>query len=271
MNFSVEVDNIFAISLPSVHPTPHVISPEDTVSNVDICPCLSEDKICMAISQIKNSKAPGADHICRTHKAIGGDECVCWLETVFDAIWQQESIPKDWKGQIFVPLHKKGSCTACDSYRGIALLTTPSKVFAKSILNCLKPSLFTLRILMEKSREYHCPLYICFIDLKKAYYDSLNHDLLWLLLDLCFNLFPKLLSILRALHADSTAAVRVYGMTFEEFPVTRGVCQGCVLVPTLFNLYFDVAIRLALSEHEGKEIKFAYLQNTHFVATTRFA
>ena len=172
---------------------------------------------------------------------------------------------------------------------GIALLSIPCKVFAKAILNRLKPraesmlrenqcgfrkgrgcadQLFTLRILTEKAREYHRPLYICFIDLRKAY-DSVNRDLLWLLLDRCYNLPPKLLSILRALHADSTAAVRAYGMTSEEFPVTCGVRQGCVLAPTLFNLYFDVAIRLALSEHEGKGVKFAYLHNTHLVGNRK--
>ena len=117
---------------------------------------------------------------------------------------------------------------------------------------------------MEKAREYHRPLYICFIDLRKAY-DSVNRDSLWLLLNRCYNLPPKLLSILRALHTDSTAAVRAYGMTSEEFPVTCDVRQGCVLVPTLFNLYFDVAICLAFSEHEGKGVRFAYLHNTHLV------
>ena len=109
VNCSVEVDNISAISLPSVNPTPHVINPEDTASDVDICSCLSEDEIRMAISQMKNSKAPGADQISAELLKLGGDECVRWLKTVFDAIWQQESIPRDWKGQIFVPLHKKGS------------------------------------------------------------------------------------------------------------------------------------------------------------------
>ena len=52
----------------------------------------------MAISQMKNSKAPGADQISAELLKLGGDECVRWLKTVFDAIWQQESIPSDWKG-----------------------------------------------------------------------------------------------------------------------------------------------------------------------------
>ena len=48
------------------------------------------------------------------------------------------------------------------------------------------------------------------------------------------------------LHEDSTAAVRAYGKLLDMFSVTSGVHQGCVLAPTLFNFYFDVAIRMAL-------------------------
>ena len=39
-----------------------------------------------------------------------------------------------------MPLHKKGSQSVCNNnYRGIALLSIPGKVFAKSILNQIKP------------------------------------------------------------------------------------------------------------------------------------
>ncbi len=48
----------------------------------------------------------------------------------------------------------------------------------------------------------------------------------------------------------------------DKFPVTNGVQQGCVLTPALFNLYFDIAIHMALDEHRSQEkgIKVAYLR-----------
>ena len=158
--------------------------------------------------------------------SLGGEVTVHWLKPIFDTIWATESVPEDWQSQILVPLHKKGSRTSCDNYRGIALLSVPGKVFAKAILNRLKPraeqllresqcgfrrgrgcadQLFSLRMLMEKAREYHQPIYACFIDLKKAY-DSVHRESLWCILQHSYCLPPKLLPIMRALHEDSAAA-----------------------------------------------------------------
>ena len=71
---------------------------------------------------------------------LGGGESVKWLKPLFDAIWLEEEVPEDWRNQILIPLHKKGSRTICDNYRGIALLSTPSKVFTKAILNRVQPA-----------------------------------------------------------------------------------------------------------------------------------
>ena len=148
----------------------------------------------------------------------------------------------------------------------IRWLKSIHKVFAKAILNRLNPrvkqllqeshrgfchgrghadQLSSLRMLVEKAREYHQPINACFIDLKKAY-DSVHRESLWRILQHSYCLPLKLLSIMRALHEDSTAAVRAYGKLPDKFSVTSGVLQGCVLAPTHFNFYFDVAIRMAL-------------------------
>ena len=123
---------------------------------------------------------------------------------------------------------------------------------------------------MEKVREFRCPLYICFIDFKKAY-DSVSCNTLWTILQHSYSLPPKLLAIIHTLHEDSTAAVRAYGQTSEDFTVTSGVWQGCVLAPTLFNLYFDVAIRMALEGHQmqGRGVSMAYLHDAKLVGNRK--
>ena len=125
-------------------------------------------------------------------------------------------------------------------------------------------------MLMEKACEYHHPLYVCFIDLRKAY-DSVHRDSLWRILQYSYHLPKKLLAIIRALHEDSNAVVRAYGKTSDRFPVTSGVRQGCVLAPTLFNFYFDIAIHMALDGHrqEGRGIKVAYLHDADLVGNRK--
>ena len=266
-NCQVDVDVVSLDALPTVPLSP--ASSGTPPSDEDLSAPLSEEEIHTAISKLCSGRAPGLDGITLEMLSLGGDVTVRWLKAIFDIIWATESVPEDWQSQLLVPLHKKGSRTICDNYRGIALLSIPGKVFAKAILHRLKPraelllresqcgfrqgrgcadQLFSLRTMMEKAREYHQPIYVCFIDLRRAY-DSVHRDSLWRILQHSYQLPEKLLSIIQALHEDSTAAVRAYGKTSDKFPVTCGVRQGCVLAPTLFNLYFDVAIHMALDKH----------------------
>ena len=289
VNCQVNVDVVPIDVLPIVS-SPSITS-DTSLSDDDLSAPLSEEEIITAISELISGKAPGLDGISLEMLSLGKDASIHWLKSIFDAIWATESVPTDWHSQPIVPLHKKGSHTICDNYRGIALLSIPSKVFAKAILNRLKPraeqflresqcgfcrgrgcadQLFSLRMLMEKAREYNHPINVCFIDLKKAY-DLVNRDSLWHILQYSYCLPPKLLSIIRALHEDSNAAVRAYEKVSDTFPVTSGVRQGCVLAPTLFNFYFDIAIHMALDMHrsQGRGIKVAYLHDADLVGNRR--
>ena len=245
VNCQIDTDVIPFEDLPIVTPHP---SSDTTLSDNDLSSPLSEEEIMTALSEVRAGKAPDPDGVSLEMVSLGGEVTIRWLKSIFDTIWVTESVPEDWQSQTLVPLHKKGSRTSCDNYRGIALLSVPGKVFAKAILNCLKPraeqllresqcgfrhgrgcadQLFSLRMLMEKAREYHQPIYACFIDLKKAY-DSVHRESLWRILQHSYCLPPKLLSIVRALHEDSTAAVRAYGnsQTSSLSPVAfvRAVC-----------------------------------------------
>ena len=130
---------------------------------------------------MKLGRAPGPDGILAESLKLRGLSSVYWMKALFDVIWRKKEVPADWRRQILIPVHKKGSHTVCDNYHGIALLSIPSKVFSRVILNGLKPwaedclsegqcgfcmgggcadQLFTLQILMEKAKEYHQSLYI---------------------------------------------------------------------------------------------------------------
>ena len=61
---------------------------------------------------------------------------------------------------------------------------------------------------------------------------------------------------------------RCYGKTSDEFAVSSGVFQGCVLASTLLNLYFDVDIRMALenSQPRGRGMRVAYFHGANLLS-----
>ena len=84
-----------------------------------------------------------------------------------------------------------------------------------------------LRILMHKAREHQQPLYMCFVDFRKAF-DSISHDKLWVtMMDMGYPL--HLIDLLAKLFEKQLAKVKVAGTLSELFGVTKVVRQGCVL------------------------------------------
>ena len=99
----------------------------------------------------------------------------------------------------------------------------------------------------------------------------MSHNSLWTVLQHSYSIPTKLVSIIRALHKHSGASIRCYGKTSDEFAITSGVHQGCVLAPTLFNLYFDVTICMTLENYQPKVrgVKVAYLDGAKWVGNRR--
>ena len=89
--------------------------------------------------------------------------------------------------------------------------------------------------IMEKAREFQKNIYFCFIDYAKAF-DCVDHDKLWKILQE-MGIPDHLTCLLRNLYASQEAAVRTGHGTTDWFQIGKGVCQGCILSPCLFNLY----------------------------------
>ena len=98
--------------------------------------------------------------------------------------------------------------------------------------------LFVVRRLQELGQARKIPLYMCFIDLQKAY-DSVDRELLWVVLVVRFGVPEKTLTVIHQFHEGMRARVGTDdGEHSEWFDVTQGLRQGCVLPPLLFNIFF---------------------------------
>ena len=112
------------------------------------------------------------------------------LTTICNKIWQTGEWPTSRTQSLVITLPKKGNLQQCQIYRTISLLSHPSKVMLKIILNRLKPQaekiiaekqagfragrstteqIFNLRILCEKYLQHQQDVYHVFVDFKKAF------------------------------------------------------------------------------------------------------
>ena len=91
--------------------------------------------------------------------------------------------------------------------------------------------------IIEKAREFQKNIYFCFIDYAKAF-DCVDHNKLWKILKE-MGIPDYLTYLLRNLYAGQEATVRTGHGKTDWFQIGKGVCQGCILSPCLFNLYAD--------------------------------
>ena len=100
-----------------------------------------------------------------------------------------------------------------------------------------------IRWITEKAREFQKNIYFCFIDYAKAF-DCVDHNKLWKILKE-MGMPDHLTCLLRNLYAAQEATVRSGYGTTDWFQIGKGVCQGCLLSPCLFNLYAEYIMRNA--------------------------
>ena len=108
---------------------------------------------------------------------------------------------------------------------------------------------------MEKARVFQKNIYFCFIDYVKAF-DCVDHNKLWKILKE-MGIPDHLTCLLRNLYAGQEATVRTGHGTTDWFQIGKGVCQGCILSPCLFNLYAEYILRNTGLEEAQAGMKIA--------------
>ena len=162
---------------------------------------------------------------------------------------------------------KKTDARICSNNRTIALISHASKVLLKVIQHRLdiymdqemaieqagfmkergtRYQISNLRWMMERSIEYQRPIYMCFVDYSKAV-DCVDHPMLWNMMEEMgipeHNFFYC--TIIRSFFANQEAKLRTGYSDTESFSIGKGVRQGCVPSPYLFNLYSEYIMRQA--------------------------
>jgi len=229
----------------------------------------TEVELQKAISQLSSGKAPGSDNIPAEIYKHGGPALVRKLLQLLRLIWQQETVPQDFKDASVIHLYKrKGNRQDCNNHRGISLLSIAGKILARILLNRLMTHLeqgflpesqcgfrkergtadmvFAARQLQEKCQEQNLDLFSTYVDLTKAF-DTVSREGLWRIMAK-YGCPPKFVTIVRLLHDGMMARVQDDGSVSEPFLVSNGVKQGCVLAPTLFSMMFSAMLTAAFTD-----------------------
>uniref|UniRef100_A0A4W2HFI9 RNA-directed DNA polymerase n=1 Tax=Bos indicus x Bos taurus TaxID=30522 RepID=A0A4W2HFI9_BOBOX len=239
-------------------------------------PDILECEVKWALESITTNKASGGDGIPVELFQILEDDTVKVLHSICQQIWKTQQRPQDWKRSVFIPIPKKGNAKECSNYHTIALISHTSKGMLKILqarlqqyVNRELPDVQTgfrkgrgtrdqianIRWIIEKAREFQKNIYFCFIDYAKAF-DCVDHKKLWKILKE-MGIPDHLTCLLRNLYAGQEATVRTGHGTTDWFQIGKGVHQGCILSPCLFNLYAEYIMRNAGLEETQAGIKTA--------------
>ena len=128
--------------------------------------------------------------------------------------------------------------------------------------------------IIKKARELQKNFYFFFIDYAKAF-ECVDQNELWKILQ---EMGPyHVTCLLRNVYTGQEVAVRTGHETTDWFQVGKGVCQGCILSPCLFNLYAEYIMRNAGLDEARAGVKIAgrninnlrYADDTTFMAESK--
>jgi len=223
-----------------------------------------------AIKELKRNKSPGADNICAELIQAGGDTTAKVIHKLCSEILKTKEWPSQWTESVLITIPKKANSRKCSDYRTISLISHTSKVLLKIIQKRISPrveevlsesqagfrrgrstveQITTIKILNEKVRDTGKLIFHNFIDFRKAF-DRVWHEALWHTMRK-FNIGEGITTLVQKLYECAKSKVLVDDSYSEWFATNVGVRQGCLLSPTLFNLFLERIMTDALDEYSG--------------------
>ena len=249
------------------------------VSNVDVCDIvkdimnshITDEEMQNALLHLKNKKCSGLDgipaEVLKSQTTVLSNS-LCLL---FNYMMDKGEFPEEWVKGLTIPIPKGGDKKNPENYRRITMLPVLGKlfetivnirlVFMKNALKMVDPfnggfkkgsmtsdNIFVLSGCIDKARATNQPLYVCFVDFKRAF-DSVNRQLMFYKL-LQRGIDGKIVKLLRNMYKNTKTKVCVNGLLSNLITDETGVNQGGPNSPDMF-VDFLCDIRNYLNEKCG--------------------
>ena len=240
---------------------------------------LLKEEIILAIKGMKTGKAAGTDNVMIEHLKALDDTTINIVVKICQEVYKSGVMPHDLTHAIFIKRSKKKNTLECSEHRTISLISHVTKVILKVILKRnektidreieetqsgfssgvgTREGILNLRLILDKYLEVKQNVFVCYIDYEKAF-DRVCLDQLMSKLKSC-NIDAKDLRMIQNLYWNQTASIKLEEGESDSFAIQRGVRQGCILSPNLFNLYTEDIFK------EADKLLTSYLVRTYRVS-----
>ena len=239
---------------------PHVHQQEFLDNSACINDDISHQEVYKALLLAKRGKACGSDDI--PVEMLSSYMTRQYLTKLYNSCFKAGMVPQSWNYGVLQPIIKDKSIDTryLSNYRGITLMDHICKLYSSIINSRLvawveenelvhdeqngfrkkrscQDQLKTFYSILQTRKAQGLETFTSFVDFRKAY-DSISRTHLWYKLEK-LGLHGSILNALKSLYHNVKCSVRTLNGLTSVFKVSRGLKQGCVISPMLFNLYIN--------------------------------
>ena len=221
----------------------------------------TEDELSNVINSLKTKKATGIDKISNEMIKSSPNKIRSLLLKYVNICLKNTLVPGDICYELLTPILKEGTLNDHENYRGLCVSSVLLKLICSLINNRIldfveknnllsknqigfkkkcrtSDHLLTLKSLVKKHVTIgKKKLYVCFVDLKKAFDSVWHKGLFYKIQNIGIN--GNILELIQNIYKKTKCAVKVDNKITEFFSYSKGVRQGCPLSPILFNLFVN--------------------------------
>uniref|UniRef100_A0A8D8XDM6 Craniofacial development protein 2 n=2 Tax=Cacopsylla melanoneura TaxID=428564 RepID=A0A8D8XDM6_9HEMI len=258
------------------------------IPNIEIndneIPHFSNEDIKDTIKKLSNGKSCGSDNIPAEFIKLLDTDGLTLITDIVNSIYKTGHIPSDFLLSTFITLPKVNKAKKCSDFRTISLISHTSKILLQIIKRRIndiietnlsetqmgfragkgcRDALTVMRVVLEKNVDKNNDIFMAFIDYEKAF-DNVNHQKLIEILEKV-KIHKADIRLIAKLYWGQKGKVKTSTGISEEFNIMKGVRQGCIISPVLFNIYAEQIIKEAVeNEPHGILLKDKLINNLRY-------